>query len=331
MTRTGIFSRLLGTLALGAAFIAGPAQADDFPSKPISLVVPYAPGGATDILARLINAKLSEMLHQNVLVINKPGAFGIVAMSELMRQPADGYTWLLGNVSTNLLTPILFKDKIPFDYDASIMPVSELADLPGLFAVSTKSIEATTLPDLVAYAKAHPGELRYGTTGIGSFAQFDSEMLDLRAGIKMIHLPIKGGAGDMVNSMANGDIQVAFVNVASGSAMVKAGRLRVLAVVSPARLAAYPDKPTMAEAGYPDVGTTQWQALYLRKGTPQAIVDKVFQVATEAVRSPEVQAAYKNTGYTSVLSASLADAQAFHEKQKLRWLDIIKETGIKVD
>jgi tripartite-type tricarboxylate transporter receptor subunit TctC len=335
MLGTGWLKKILGatglSMALTALVTGGGARADDYPSKPINLVVPYGPGGATDIVARLINEKLAALLGQRVLVINKPGAFGVVALEELMKHPADGYTIMLGNVSTNLLTPLLFKDKIPFDYASSILPISEVADLPGVLAVTAKDFPPTTVPELIAYTKAHPNQVRYCSTGLGSYSQFDAELFNVRAGMTMVHIPIKGGAGDTSDSLANGDLQVCFINIASSAGMIKAGRVRALAVVAPTRVPQYPDTPTMAEAGFPGVGTIQWQAIYVRRDMPKPIVDKIFKAVVETVKSPEVMAAYQRTGYTTHYSASLEDVQAFHDKELERWKGIIKETHFDVN
>src|SRR5262249_27123129 len=248
----------LGLLVLSVICLAFPGVAgaqDKYPSKPVKIVVPYAPGGATDIISRVVGEQMRQNLGQPFVVENKQGAFGILAIEEMARSRPDGYTLMVGNVSTNAITPVLFKDKLKIDYDKDVVSVTRMATLPSFFIATAKDFPIKTMAEFVDYAKKNPGKVRYTSAGVGSFPHFDTEIFAKRAGIDMVHIPIKAGASGMLNDLVNGDVQVAFINVATTGAMVKAGQLKPLAVVSDHRLAEYPDVPTMAEAGYAGVGT----------------------------------------------------------------------------
>ena len=222
--------------------------------------MPYAPGGATDITSRLFGEQFKNILGQQVVVENKPGAFGILAIEEMANSKPDGYTLFIGNVSTNAITPVLFKNKFQIDFEKTVVSVSRLAIYPSFLVTTAANFDAKTVKDVVDFAKKNPGKVRYTSAGVGSFPHFDMEVFSRRAGIEMIHIPNKTGAAGMINDLVVGDAQVAFLNAASSASMIKAGKLRPVAVLAEARLKDYPDVPTMAEVGFPDVGTLHWQA-----------------------------------------------------------------------
>src|SRR5215467_7197143 len=255
MKRIGLL--LLSALCLA---LAGAASAQDkYPSKPVKILVPYAPGGATDIISRVVGEQMRQLLGQSFVVENKAGAFGIPAIEEMARSKPDGYTVMVGNVSTNAITPVLFKDKFKIDFDKDVVSVGRVATLPSFFVATAKDFPVKTMAEFVDYAKKNPGKVRYASAGVGSFPHFDSEIFARRAGIDMVHIPIKAGAAGMLNDLVNGHVQVAFINVATTAGMVKAGTLKPLAVVSEKRLPEYPVVPTMAEAGYPRAVTPHRQ------------------------------------------------------------------------
>ena len=217
----------------------------------MKIVVPYAPGGATDITSRLFGEQLKTILGQSFVVENKPGAFGIVGIEEMARSRPDGHTLFVGNVSTNAITPVLFKKKFSINYEKDVVSVSRLAIYPSFLITTTANFDIKSVPDLIAYAKKNPGKLRYTSAGIGSFPHFDMEVFSRRAGVEMNHIPNKSGAAGMINDLVVGDAQISFLNAASAAAMIKAGKLRPIAVLAEKRLPDYPDVPTLAEAGYP--------------------------------------------------------------------------------
>ena len=275
---------------MGLAFGAVGASAQDkYPSKPVKIVVPYAPGGATDITSRLFGEQLRQSLGQQFVVESKPGAFGILAIEEMARSRPDGYTLMVGNVSTNAITPVLFQKKFSIDFEKSVVPVSRLAIYPSFLITTTVNFEPKTVAELIAQAKKNPGKVRYTSAGVGSFPHFDMEIFARRAGVEMLHIPNKTGAAGMINDLVVGDAQAAFLNAASSAAMIKAGKLRPIAVLAEQRLADYPDVPTLAEAGYPGVGTLHWQSMLAPAGTPKEVLATLFRAIVEATKAPTLQ------------------------------------------
>jgi len=306
------------------------ARAADFPNRPITIIVPYVPGGATDILARIMGEQLRKSLGQNVVVVNKPGAFGILALEELAKGKADGHTLMIGNNTSNVITPLLYPGKMPFKYEDKVQPIAVLADLPALLTVTTTGFEPKTLAELMAFARNNPGKVRYGSVGVGSFPHFDTLLFAKKAGLEMVHMPSKG-AGDLVNSMATGDIQMAFLNVASAASMIKAGRLKPLAAVAPQRLADYPDIPTMDEAGFAGIGTLQWLALFGQTGTPKPATDMIFKACMDGLQSAEVQKAFKTADIHAAPSASPAAAGEFMITETAKWKKVIADSNVKLE
>src|SRR3974390_2387673 len=238
---------VLALLCLAASGALALAQ-DKYPSRPVKIIVPYEPGGATDIVARILADQLGKSLNQSFFVENKPGAFGIVAIEEMARSNPDGYTLMIGNVSTNAITPTIYAPKFKIDYAKDVVPVTDLVDIPAFLAATTKNFDVKNVAELVAYAKANPGKVRYGTVGPGSYPHYDMAYFAKRAGdLDMIAIPNKSGASGVINDMLTGWKQVTFLNVASGLPQVKAGTLLPLALVDHARMAEFPDLPTMQE------------------------------------------------------------------------------------
>ncbi len=235
-------------LALGGAAVAQ----DKYPSKPVKIVVPYAPGGATDITSRLFGEHMKNSLGQPFVVENKPGAFGILGIEEMARSKPDGYTLFVGNVSTNAITPVLFQKKFNINFEKDVVSVTRLAIYPSFIITTTAGFDVKNVKELQDFAKKNPGKVRYTSAGVGSFPHYDMEVFSRRMGTDMVHIPNKTGAAGMINDLVVGDAQVAVLNSASSAAMIKAGKLRPIAVIAEQRLKEYPDVPTLAEAGYPE-------------------------------------------------------------------------------
>jgi tripartite-type tricarboxylate transporter receptor subunit TctC len=293
--------------------------------------VPYAPGGATDIISRVVGEQLRQSLGQSFVVENKPGAFGILALEEMAKSRPDGYTLMVGNVSTNAITPVLFKDKLKIDFDKDVVSVDRIATLPSFFIATTKNFPVNTMAEFVAYAKKNPGKLHYTSAGVGSFPHFDSEIFSRRAGIEMVHIPIKAGASGMLNDLVNGDVQVAFINVATTGAMVKAGQLKPLAVVSEKRLPEYPDVPTMAEVGFPGVGTLHWQSMLAPADTPKEVIATLHKAIGEALQSAPVQDAFKKQLIQATPSKSPEEAITWLKGEIEAWKKITSEVKIEMN
>src|SRR5712692_6365651 len=219
---------VLAAVSALAIALGGPANAQDkYPAKPVKILVPYAPGGATDIVARILGEQLRQILGQSFVVENKPGAFGILAVEEMARARPDGYTMLIGNVSTNAITPLLFAKKMSINYEKDVTPVMRLVDIPEFLLVTTKNFPVNNVKELIETAKKNPGKVRYGTVGAGSYPHFDMAYFAKKAGdLDMVAIHNKAGASGVINDMITGDTQTAFLNVASTAAQVRAGKLK---------------------------------------------------------------------------------------------------------
>jgi len=318
---------LLPVLALAAG---GPAAAQDkFPSKPVKIVVPYAPGGATDITARLFGEHMKNALGQPFVVENKPGAFGILGIEEMARAKPDGYTLFIGNVSTNAITPVLFQKKFNINFERDVTSVTRMAIYPSFIITTTSNFDVKNVKELQDLAKKTPGKVRYTSAGVGSFPHFDMEVLARRMSVDMVHIPNKTGAAGMINDLVVGDAQVAVLNSASAAAMIRAGKLRPIAVIAEQRLKEYPDVPTLAEAGFPNVGTLHWQSMFAPAQTPKPVLEIIFKAVQDASKVPALQEAFAKQLVSVRPSASLDEAQSWHKNELNTWRKITSE--VKID
>ena len=238
------------------------------------------------------------------MVESKPGAFGILAIEEMARSKPDGYTLMVGNVSTNAITPVLFQKKFAINYEDSVVSVSRLAIYPSFLLTTTQNFEPKSVAELVDNAKKNPGKVRYTSAGVGSFPHFDMEIFSRRAGVEMLHIPNKTGAAGMINDLVVGDAQIAFLNAVSSAPMIRAGKLRPIAVLAEQRLPDYPDVPTLAEAGYPGVGTLHWQSMLAPASTPKEVLATLFKAIGEAANAPQLQDNFKKQFVTVKLNDS---------------------------
>lgn len=321
----------LALLSAFAVAVAGSAIAQDkYPSKPVRIVVPYAPGGATDITSRLFGEQFKNQLGQSFVVENKAGAFGIIGIEEMARSKPDGYTLFVGNVSTNAITPVLFQKKFQINYEKDVVPVSRLAIYPSFLITTTSGFDVKNVADLIAYAKKNPGKVRYSSAGVGSFPHFDMEIFSRRAGVEMLHIPNKTGAAGMVNDLVVGDAQVAVLNSASAAAMIKAGKMRPIAVIAEERLKDYPDVPTLAEAGYPGVGTLHWQSMLAPANTPKEVLETLFKAINEAAKAPALQEAFAKQLVSVKPNASLDESKAWLKGELDSWRKITSEVKVEL-
>ena len=318
---------ILSTLALA---FASPAQAQDkFPSKPIKVITAYGPGSATDIIIRILGEQLRQILGQSIVVENKPGAFGIIAIEEMARARPDGYTLMIGNVSTNAITPVLFTRKFSIDYEKEVVPVTRLADLPSFFVVTTVDFPPKTLAEFVDYVKARPGKIRYAHPGNGSFPHLDMEVFAKRNGLDMVNIPVKAGPPGYINDLVKGDVHAATINAATVGPMVRSGQMRALAVNSPSRLPDYPDVPTTAEIGYPDIMTLLWAALYAPAATPKDILTTLQKAIVQGLDTELVRTAYGKQMIRPNPTRTLEEAQRWNADEIARWRKITSD--IKID
>jgi tripartite-type tricarboxylate transporter receptor subunit TctC len=312
------------------AATSAPASAD-YPIKPVRIVVPYAPGGATDLVARVLGEQMKKILGQAFVIENKPGAFGILAIEEMTRGKADGYTLMIGNVTTNAMTPVLFPKKFSIDYGREVVAVSNLVDIPAFFLVTAKDFPPNTVAEFVAHARRHGGKLRYASAGVGSYPHFDMALFAKRANLDMVHIPNKAGGTGMLKDMATGDAHASFVSVATSLPLIKAGLIRAIAVVNPTRLPEYPDLPTMAEVGYPDIGTLAWQGMFAPAGTPRPVLETLHKAVLRAMDTDTVKEAFQKQYFNLVPNKSVADAGAWLAAELSHWKKISDDAKIDLE
>jgi tripartite-type tricarboxylate transporter receptor subunit TctC len=319
---------LLFLLVFAVSGVEAAAQ-DKYPSKPIKVVVPFGPGSATDIVMRIVGEHMRPILGQPVVIENKPGAFGILAIEEMARSRPDGYTLQIGNPGTNVLAPIIYKKKFKIDYDKEVILVTRLSEVPLVLGATTKDFPPKTYAEFVAYAKANPGKVRYASVGIGSNKHYDMEAFAQWAGIVLAHLPNKGGGAAITNDLVTGDAHVALLNAASSMGVVKAGQVRALAVMSDQRVPEYADVPTLTELGYANAKGL-WSALYAPAATPRDVLEIVRKAAVQALNSDQVTTAFKQQMIRAVPSASSEDAQAWDQAEVAYWKKVTDEVKVEL-
>jgi len=319
----------LSVVGLIAGGLTASAQ-DKYPSKPVRILVPYAPGGATDIVARILGEQMKIILGQAFVVENKPGANGIIAINEMVNSKPDGYTLMIGNVTTNAITPVLSPGKLP-DYDKKVVAISNVVDIPEFLIATETNFAPKSVAELIDYAKKNPGKLRYGTVGAGSYPHYDMAYFAKKAGdLDMIAIHNKNGASGVINDMITGDTQASFLNVASTAAMVRAGKLKPLALVNHRRLPEYPNVATLQELGFPGVGTIAWQGLFAPAGTPKDVLEAIHKTVVQALQTPAAQDAFKKQNFNSVPSKSVDEARTWLAGEIKIWKEITSAVKIEV-
>src|SRR5437763_9904328 len=293
------------------AIIAGQAPAQTYPSKPIRIIVPYAPGGLTDVVARLYSDQLRQSFSRGVFVENKPGASGIIAIEEMADAKPGGHTLMIGNISTTGLTPVLLAKKMKIDYERDVQIVAPLADVPVFFLATTTNFPPKTFADFLAYAREHPGKVRYGSAGVGSYQQINTEILAKRAGLDLVHIPFKGGGAEILRDLANGDIHVSWFNITNPVGMMKAGRVHALAIAADRRLPQHADVPTLAEVGLPGMRAAQWVAAFAPSAVPSEIIDTLHKAFVTAMTVPAMQEAFERGGMVVPRQSALEDAKGW--------------------
>jgi len=319
----------LALLTVAAIACAPAAQAQDrYPSKPVKVEVPFGAGSATDIVIRIVGDQLRHELGQQFVIENKPGAFGILAIEEMLKSKPDGYTLQIGNPGTNVLAPIVYKNKFKIDYDKEVVMVSRLGEIPLILAATTKDFAPKTYAEFIALAKANPGKVRYASVGVGSNNHYDTEAFAQWAGLKLVHIPNKGGGAAITNDLVSGDAQVALVNAASSAGVIKGGLLKVLAVMADERLPEYPDAPTLKELGYAN-GKGLWSALYAPAKTPPEVLETIHKATVAALKSAPVQEAFKKQMIKAVPDASIAAAKAWNANEMAYWKKLTETVKVE--
>jgi len=305
------------------------AQGGDYPNRPVRQVIPFAPGGASDFVGRIIAAPLGTLLKQQIISDNRPGAAGNIGMEYASRAAPDGYTLYQGNVGTLTINPNIYK-VLKVKPLKDFAPITQVVDVPGSLVIHP-SLPVRNVKELIALAKKRPGELNFGSPGAGSANRMEMEGLILETGIKMVHIPYKGGAGPAVIGLISGETQLMFTTLSSSINFIKSGKLRGLGVVAPQRVDAVKDIPTMAEQGFPSMIVGSWQGLLAPAGTPRPIIDKLYAALIKVMALPEVKNRLATGGVSVVTSKSPEDFHAFMERDSARWAKVVKATGITVD
>ena len=319
--------RLLQLAAAATAGLASPLlRAETWPAKPIRLVVPFAPGGSSEIVARTTAFELAKLLGQAVYVENKPGGAGNVAMQEVARAD-DQHTLILGHIGTLAVNPFIF-DKLPYDANKDFRPITLLAKVPSLYLVRP-DLPVANLKALIAYAKKNPGKLNYGSAGNGSAGHLAMEYLKMASETFMLHVPYRG-TGPQLTDLLAGRLDVASVGAPAVLQFIKAGKLRCIATGTTQRIAQLPDVPTVAEQGYPGFEMTQWYGLLAPASLPQAAADKLAQAAAAAVKQPDARARLAADAAIPI-GDTPAEFSAFITAEQQRWKAVVARAKIKPD
>ena len=317
---------VLGTGAAAALALPGLARAQSWPSKAIRFVVPFAPGGSSEIVARTTAVELGKALGQSVYVDNKPGAAGNVAMQEVARAD-DQHTIILGHIGTLAVNPFIF-DKLPYDAIRDFKPISLLAKVPSLYLVRP-DLPVANLKEFIAYAKKNPGQLNYGSAGNGSAGHLAMEYLKMASETFMVHVPYRG-TGPQLTDLLAGRLDAASVGAPAVLQFIKAGKLRCIATGSAQRLAQLPDVPTVAEQGFPGFEMTQWYGMNAPASLPQAAADKLAAAAAKAIKEPASLARLASEAAIAIGSTP-AEYAKFIEQEQRRWKPIVARAQIKPD
>jgi len=300
-----------------------------YPSKPIRMIVPFAPGGASDFVARIIAPRLGELLGQQIVVENKAGASGNIGMEAAAKSPPDGYTIYLGNIGTIAINPAVFSS-LAVNPQKDFVAVTLVAETPSIL-VAHPSLQAADAAELVKLAKAQPGTLNYASPGSSTLNRLEMERFMKANGLDIVHVPYKGGAGPAVTGLLAGDTHVMFVTLSSALAFVQAGRLKALGISTEKRLDALPQVRTMTEQGFTDMVSSSWQGVFVPAGTPRSVVERLHASLTNLLASPEVHQRFAVGGAYVVTSRSPEEFAAFVAAEGVKWGKVAKEVGATVD
>jgi tripartite-type tricarboxylate transporter receptor subunit TctC len=319
---------LLAALPASQALAQGKNKGDDYPARPVRMIVPFAPGGASDTVARIIQPAMADLFKQQVVVDNRGGAAGNIGVEVAVRANPDGYNFLLGNIGTMAINPVYY---LKFQYKPlkDLIPVTQVVDVPGCLVVHP-SVPAKSVKDLIAHLKASPGKLNYGAPAPSSANALEMIQFLNATGTNAVQIAYKGGAGPAMIGLLGGEVQMMFVTFSSAVNFAKAGKVRMLSVISPERNPAYKEIPTMREQGL-NMTVGSWQGIFLPKGTPQSVVNKVYRVSVDMMKDPMVVKRLGESGITIETSKSPADFVNFVKAETDRFGKVIKDNKIQTE
>jgi tripartite-type tricarboxylate transporter receptor subunit TctC len=323
---TFIHRAIVGAVLVAAC--AGAQAADHYPSRPIKLVVAFAPGGVADIMGRLMAQALQPRLRQSVVVENRPGGDGLIGMGDVVRAEPDGYTLLVGGFGGQIVPPLM-RDDFPFDVRRDLVKIALTAEFGNVLVIN-KALPVNTVPELIAYLKARPGAVNYGSSGRATSDRLAAEMFMLETGTKMVDVPYKGG-GVALGDMMAGTTQVMFPQLPAVLGLVNSGQVRALAVTSRNRLSQLPDVPTLGESGLPGFHVSSWNELFGPRGLPDDVRRTLSDALVDAIRNDrEIREKMLTLGVEPIGEDS-ARAEAFFDEELRRWKDVIDRAGIKLE
>jgi tripartite-type tricarboxylate transporter receptor subunit TctC len=319
----GILARLLTGLVLALPPAITVAAADDFPSKPIRLIVPFPPGGPNDIIARVVGQRMSEIVNQPVVIDNRGGQAGVLGTDVVAKAAPDGYTIAITSASSLAITPSM--EKIAYDPQKDLAPVTLVAQVPEMLVVAS-NVPASNMAELVALAKAEPGKLNFASAGVGGLPHLAGELFKITAKIDIVHVPYKG-ASPAINDLLGHQVQMTFLDLPVILPQIKAGNLRPIALGAKSRSPLAPDVPTTAEVGMPDVLAENWYGMVAPAATPPAIVDKLNRITTQAMSDPTVIQRLSDQGLTLV-PQSPEQFRTYIAAESAKWAKVIKDAGV---
>ncbi|WP_299451500.1 tripartite tricarboxylate transporter substrate binding protein [uncultured Pigmentiphaga sp.] len=318
---------ITATLTVLLFSLGGSALADDYPNRPVKIVVPFPPGGATDVAGRLVAERLQKAFGKPFVVENRSGASGNIGVAEVVRSPADGYTLVVGAPQTLTINPLLFKN-IPFDPQKDLEPVVMVASVPNVLIVN-KNLPVNSVPELIQYIKDNPGTVRYGSSSVGGTPHLSSEMFASMIGAKIEHIPYRGSA-PALQDLLGGHIEMMFDNLPASLPQIRAGAVKALAVTTLQRSKSAPDIPTLDEQGVKGFESRGWFSLLAPAGTDQKIVEKINKAVNEALQDPEFRERLASVGADPV-GGSPQDFRKAIQAESERWAKVIQEAGIKAE
>jgi tripartite-type tricarboxylate transporter receptor subunit TctC len=315
---------LAGMAAAGLPRVG--AAETEYPSRFVTIIVPFAPGGASDFIARIIQPKLAERLGQQIVILNRAGAAGNIGMTDAAHAAPDGYTLFLGNVGNVAINPGVYGKLLTIDPARDLAPITLLADAPDVL-IASASWPPNSVKEMVDYVKKQPHKVDFGSPGSGSLNRLEMEVFRSAAGLDMEHVAYKGGAGEAAAAVVSGEVPVMFCTMSSAIGYIRGKQLKALAVTSAQRTISLPDVPTLVESGYPDMVASSWQSMLAPAKTPAPIIAKLYEILTTVMADPEVKKRLLNGGVEARTSKSPEEFGTYLVSELKRWTTVVKETG----